>query len=44
MTHDMGPFPLDEEAAFQNLDLYRSVAKAGQLSVRVLAMVPLTSW
>ena len=43
--HDMGVFPLSEEASFGNLDqVYRHAADAGELRVRVLAMVPLTAW
>ena len=43
MVHDMGVFPLDEEASFANLEhVYRHAADHSAL--RVLAMVPLTSW
>ena len=42
--HDMGPFPLNEGTAFENLVLYRHAADAGRLPVRVLAMVPHFSW
>ena len=44
-VNDMGVFPLSEQASFANLDdVYRHAADEGRLRMRVLAMVPLTSW
>ena len=44
-VHDMGQFPLNEEASYSTLqNVYLHAADTGALPLRVQAMVPLRSW
>lgn len=44
MVHDMGPFPVNEDKAWENLEhVYIDAANVHQLPLRVLAFVPLSS-